>query len=88
MIDGQELPGAECAPDTWNANHARTKQVVDLFYADEKEDPEAVAQALAICSNCPVRTQCLDMHMSERYGVWGGKTEQQRKDMRRIVRMT
>jgi hypothetical protein len=86
-INGQEMVGAACAPATWNTNAHQVKQAVDLFFADERDEPEAVAEAIAICSNCPVRDECLDLYLSERFGVFGGKTATERKDMRRIVRM-
>ncbi len=58
-----------------------------MFYADEVEQPEDVAQAKSICAKCDVRAECIDTNLSERFGVWGGKTATERKDMRRIVRM-
>jgi WhiB family redox-sensing transcriptional regulator len=44
-----------------------------------KHDKEQ--RAVAICSNCPVKKECLDHALSvpEVFGVWGGKTEKQRE---------
>jgi WhiB family redox-sensing transcriptional regulator len=44
------------------------------------------AAALAICAICPVREDCLDhaLATNERFGVWGGATE---KDRRRLLRL-
>lgn len=41
------------------------------------EDPEVVSKALAMCSECPVKRQCLQFALNsyERFGVWGGRTE-------------
>jgi WhiB family redox-sensing transcriptional regulator len=46
---------------------------------------EGVDEALAICATCPVRSDCLDyaVEARERFGVWGGMTEKQR---RRLLR--
>jgi WhiB family redox-sensing transcriptional regulator len=46
---------------------------------------DAVDEALAICATCPVRSDCLDYAVDarERFGVWGGTTEKQR---RRLLR--
>lgn len=55
---------------------------VEIFYAEE---PGATAEALRICTACPVRTVCHEtaMNIREPHGVWGGTPEQQR---RRIFR--
>lgn len=41
-------------------------------------------EAKATCAACLVRTQCLDYAIStnERHGVWGGKSEHQRRGLR------
>jgi len=43
------------------------------------------AEALKYCSACLVRVHCLDyaLEARERYGVWGGTTEKQRKRLMR-----
>jgi len=45
------------------------------------------SEALKYCNACAVVDQCLDYALSarERYGVWGGTTEKQRKSMLRRV---
>lgn len=45
-------------------------------------DHRAAQQALAICSTCPVRLDCLTVHLAERYGIWGGTTERERRRVR------
>ena len=49
-----------------------------LFFPATKEEEE---QALALCATCPVRIDCLEyaLEARERFGVWGGLTEKQRK---------
>ena len=44
-----------------------------------------LAAALAICADCPVRTECLEHALDtyEKHGVWGGQTERERRMMRR-----
>jgi len=57
----------------------------DLFYPDTEENDDAAAPAKAICAECPVREACLEYALAarEKYGVWGGLTERER---RRILR--
>lgn len=43
-------------------------------------------RAKAICRVCPVREECLEtaLAIKEPYGIWGGLTEQERRE--RILR--
>jgi WhiB family transcriptional regulator, redox-sensing transcriptional regulator len=43
-----------------------------------------VREAKAICARCPVVAQCLAwaLETGQQYGVWGGKSEDERKAMR------
>lgn len=49
----------------------------------EKRDREDAAKA--VCAECPVRTECLEYALDAReaYGIWGGKTELERKALLR-----
>jgi WhiB family redox-sensing transcriptional regulator len=42
-------------------------------------------RAKAVCSNCPVRTECLADALDNRieFGVWGGMTERERRSLLR-----
>jgi WhiB family redox-sensing transcriptional regulator len=42
-------------------------------------------EAIAVCSACSVRGECLAwaLETRERFGVWGGTTEKQRRSMLR-----
>ncbi|MCH9667318.1 MAG: WhiB family transcriptional regulator [Actinomycetia bacterium] len=44
----------------------------DLWFA---EDPRDLEQAKALCTDCPVRRECLDaaLERQEPWGVWGGE---------------
>jgi WhiB family redox-sensing transcriptional regulator len=54
----------------------------DVFYPLSDEMAE---EAKGICADCPVREACLEhaLMTRERDGVWGGRTERER---RRILR--
>ena len=51
---------------------------------------DSTATARAVCRRCPVRTDCLDWALTnnERFGIWGGKGERERRAMRRATRET
>lgn len=36
-----------------------------------------------VCKTCPVQQQCLEAGLSEYHGIWGGRSEKQRRAMRR-----
>ena len=56
-------------------------------------DPEAffpergasTKDAKRICGRCPVQDECLDwaLHHDEKFGVWGGTSEQDRRKIKR-----
>lgn len=49
---------------------------------------EQAEQAKAVCAGCPVSAQCLEWALATRQGagIWGGKTEDERRTLRRIRR--
>ena len=54
----------------------------ELFFAKTRADERA---ALAVCSTCPVVEECLEFSLEtrERFGVWGGTQERDRRKMLR-----
>jgi WhiB family redox-sensing transcriptional regulator len=52
-----------------------------LFFSDSTED---TAAAKRVCAGCPVRVRCLEraMEADERWGVWGGTSEDERQRLR------
>jgi WhiB family redox-sensing transcriptional regulator len=68
---------------------------LDVFFAPEDPRAEGVqerrrreAYAKRICARCPVSAQCLDWALENREmrGIWGGRTELERKAMLRARR--
>ena len=59
-------------------------------------DPEAffpekggsTRDAKRVCESCPVQAECLDYAMSkdEKFGIWGGLSERERRRLRRLSR--
>lgn len=56
----------------------------DIFYVDKGE---STAPAKAVCAMCAVRLDCLDwaVRNDERWGVWGGLSERERRRLKREI---
>lgn len=67
----------------WATFAACRDEVGMTFFPQNKVEERT---ALAICGICPVQEDCLDhaLETNERFGVWGGKTEKQRRQLRLI----
>jgi WhiB family redox-sensing transcriptional regulator len=64
---------------------SRSRYSVNLFYPSEGFAGERLtATAKAVCAACPVRRPCLDFALATRqpYGIWGGMTPEERRDLR------
>ncbi len=72
---------------------------IEVFYGEEEDQqergshrpyllPAEVAQAKAMCRDCPVREQCLEYALDndERHGIWGGLTTKERRKLARVNR--
>ena len=81
-IDLKSLPRDPAPPDMWQEHAACHGIDPDVFFPTSEEE---AGPALAYCGSCRIREMCLSWALKngERYGVWGGLTEQQR---RRVVR--
>ncbi|HVE92192.1 MAG TPA: WhiB family transcriptional regulator [Actinomycetota bacterium] len=73
-------------PDDWViAAACRGKK--DLFFPPDDDQESRVerksreGKAKAFCAVCPVRAECLDeaLRAGERFGIWGGMTERERR---------
>lgn len=54
----------------------------ELFFPEKNESSK---EAKNICAECVVRPDCLEyaLENSERFGIWGGMTERERRRVRR-----
>lgn len=54
-----------------------------LFFPERGASTE---QAKAVCAGCVVRSDCLEFAMAnkERFGIWGGMSERERRRIRRL----
>ena len=65
----------------WREHAACKGMDVSLWYPETGEG--TAGEAKAVCFECPVRAECLIEGMGERWGVWGGVTERDRRAIRR-----
>jgi hypothetical protein len=64
---------------TWYDEAACRGMGPDLFYMERgvtKHDHRAIR---TVCSNCPVKTECLKAGIGDHFGVWGGVTPKDRR---------
>jgi len=67
--------------DFIKANSGCKNADVNLFFS---ESYAQIAQAKRICANCPIIEQCREFGLNhERYGTWGGLSENERAQIRR-----
>ena len=74
----------------WRLRSACTDVDTNLFFPVGLTG-DAIDQtnlAKAICRECPVQSQCLEfaLRTTQDYGVWGGRTEDERRAIRRSRR--
>ena len=68
-------------PD-WMRQAACADMNSDLFFSQRGASTD---EAKAACRACPVRAECLAyaMNTGERFGIWGGLSERERRQLRR-----
>lgn len=78
-------------PEAWMLSAACLGRT-DLFFAPDDSESRAErryreSQAKAVCDECVVRVECLSeaLKSDERFGIWGGLTERERRTSRRHV---
>lgn len=80
MTMREMIPSEQERP--WVADAACIGFEMMIFFPGADGDAQP---ALRICENCPVRVECLEyaLESRQRYGVWGGATERQRRSILR-----
>jgi WhiB family redox-sensing transcriptional regulator len=53
------------------------------LFMPERGDYWTMQAAKAVCAGCPVKEPCLELGMYEKFGIWGGMTEKDRRRLRR-----
>lgn len=84
-----ELPKISWQKDGKCVGHAALRPddfFIEGKYARNGATYSAHVMALkAVCAGCPVKKECLSFAIEnrEKYGIWGGKTSAERKNMLR-----
>jgi len=70
---------------TWREEAACLDLVDEVSFFPDPEDLVGIAQAKAVCSTCPVASECLTwaIETNQSEGVWGGHTPHERRAIRR-----
>lgn len=70
--------------DSWKQAGLCCQVDNDMFYP-EKNDAAGAILAKRVCGLCEVRVRCLEVALArpERYGVWGGMSENERRKLLR-----
>jgi WhiB family redox-sensing transcriptional regulator len=73
--------------DNWRIRAACRSMAPDLFFPAGTSGVAAdeIVAAKEVCFGCEVRSDCLQFAVStnQEFGVWGGTTEDERRDLRR-----
>lgn len=87
MTDTRRLPRPVAQEWDWQLDAACQGLASSVFFHPDGERGAARAgrarRAKAVCQGCPVLEQCRRHALATRepYGVWGGLTEEERRDL-------
>ncbi len=78
LVDGLDLP-------EWMSDGVCSQTDPEAFYPEKGGSSR---EAKRVCLTCPVRTERLDyaLEHGERFGIWGGLTERQRRKLLKAER--
>jgi WhiB family redox-sensing transcriptional regulator len=74
--------GAEADAQSWQEQALCAETDPEAFFP---EKGGSTREAKKICTGCEVKAQCLEYALSndERFGIWGGLSERERRRLRR-----
>ena len=81
IADDQLIEGIkphDLIPAPWTVDAGCADADPSVFFIGHGQP---ATEAKAICAGCPVRVECLDFALAgrERFGIWGGLTEKERR---------
>lgn len=71
------------APETWMDDGLCAQTDPDMFFPEKGGSTKG---AKKVCASCDVREQCLAFALKneERFGIWGGLSERERRKLARL----
>ena len=81
-IPGVRRPGEDDGALAWQADALCAQTDPEAFFP---EKGGSTRDAKKICAQCEVKAECLEYALSndERFGIWGGLSERERRRLRR-----
>ncbi|MFD2674543.1 WhiB family transcriptional regulator [Gulosibacter bifidus] len=81
-VPGTEHHVGDDNPLAWQADALCAQTDPEAFFP---EKGGSTRDAKMICQSCEVRAQCLEyaLERDERFGIWGGYSERERRKLRR-----
>jgi len=78
----QQVPEEDENPLAWQSDSLCAQTDPEAFFP---EKGGSTRDAKKICSSCEVRTRCLEyaLENDERFGIWGGLSERERRKLRK-----
>jgi WhiB family redox-sensing transcriptional regulator len=76
------LPGVDAEDQGWQERALCAETDPEAFFP---EKGGSTREAKKICTGCEVRAECLEYALAndERFGIWGGLSERERRRLRR-----
>ena len=81
VVAVDDLPVAPVADDAWRLDALCAETDPEAFFP---EQGGSTREAKRVCGGCAVRTECLEAALAndERFGIWGGLSERERRRLR------
>lgn len=78
-------PWSDLAADEWRQDALCAETDPEAFFP---EKGGSTREAKRVCSGCSVRVECLESALTndERFGIWGGLSERERRRLRLMRR--
>jgi len=84
MFGGEAFEGEPAEEPDWQERALCAQTDPEAFFP---EKGGSTREAKRICSGCEVRAECLEYALAndERFGIWGGLSERERRRLRRAA---
>ena len=84
LLEGQAGDPSPADEPEWQERALCAQTDPEAFFP---EKGGSTREAKRICSGCEVRAECLEYALAhdERFGIWGGLSERERRRLRRAV---